>query len=165
MQDLRDFKIEKTIKELGLIKKETWKEFIKLKGNENAIKYLNSKIGTKSHKYKELKISNFLSSQSEVPIETAKFIAKIQTHMVENVKMNFQGNYQPNFVCNSCHISECNQFHLLYCKELIGSNQLLSYIPDYEDIFNDNDPKEQCFIAEIMKENLKRKKELEGEHI
>ena len=107
-------------------------------------------------------MSPYLTSQSEVPIETAKSITKIQTHMVENIKMNFQGNYKPNFECNSCQISECNQSHLLYCKSLIGSNQLISYIPDYEDIFNDNNPKEQCFIAEIMKENLKRKKEMEG---
>ena len=48
--------------------------------------------------------------------------------MVETVKMNFQGNFTPNFMCNLCKI---------------------------------NDPKEQCFIADIMKVNLKRKKELE----
>ena len=40
MQDLSDFKIEKTIKEIGLIKKETWKDLIKLKANKNAIKYI-----------------------------------------------------------------------------------------------------------------------------
>ena len=81
--------------------------------------------------------------------------------MVENIKMNFQGNYKPNFLCNSCKISQCDQAHLLYCKKLIGSNQLISYIPNYKDIFNDEDPNEQCFIADILKENLKRKKEIE----
>ena len=81
--------------------------------------------------------------------------------MVETVKMNFQGNFTPNLMCNLCKINECNQSNLLYCKELIGSNEIISYIPNYEDIFNDDDPKEQCFIADIMKVNLKRKKELE----
>ena len=38
-------------------------------------------------------------------------------------------------------------------------------MPDYEDIFIDNDPTEQWFIADIMIENLKQKTELEGEHI
>ena len=33
--------------------------------------------------------------------------------------------------------------HLLYCSKLIGSSELISYIPEYEDIFNDNDPEEQ----------------------
>ena len=90
-------------------------------------------------------------------------IAKIQTHMVETVKMNFQGHFKPNFICNSCKLNECNQSHLLYCTKLIGSNQIISYIPDYEDIFNDDDTKEQYYIANILKENLRKKKEIEQE--
>ena len=56
-----------------------------------------------------------------------------------------------------------NQSHLLYYSSLIGSNQLISYIPDYKDIFNDNDTEEQYYIANIMKENLRKKKEIEQE--
>ena len=81
--------------------------------------------------------------------------------MVETVKTNFLGAYKPDLVCKSCQISECNQPHLLYCAKLIGSNELVTYIPEYEDIFNDEDPKEQCFIARLMMTNLKKKKELE----
>ena len=77
--------------------------------------------------------------------------------------MNFQGNYKPNFLCNSCKLHECNQSHLLYCSSLLGSNQLISYIPDYKDIFNDNDTEEQYFIANIMKQNLRKKKDIELE--
>ena len=113
---------------------------------EDALKYLNSSIGSKSRAYEDFSV------------ETSKFIAKIQTHMVENIKMNFQGNYKPNFLCNSCKLHECNQSHLLYCSSLIGSNQLISYIPDYKDIFDDNDIEEQYFIANIMKQNLRKKK-------
>ena len=35
--------------------------------------------------------------------------------------------------------------------------------PIYEHIFNDEDPKEQCFIANVMIANLKKKKELIAE--
>ena len=135
---------------------------IKAKATENALLFLNSSIGSKSQAYKELKLSFYLSSQSEVPIETAKFIAKVQSHMIESIKMNFQSHYKPNLVCNSCKISQCDQSHLLYCSKLIGSNQLISYIPNYEDIFNDDDPEEQCYIAHILMENLKKKKEIEA---
>ena len=45
---------------------------------------------------------------------------------------------------------------------LIGKNKLVSYIPNYIDIFNDNDIKEQGYIANLMMENLKNKKVLEG---
>ena len=135
---------------------------MKTKTTDIALKYLNSITGSKSRKYQELRMSNYLCSQNEyVPVETAKFIAKIQSHMVETVKYNFQEYYKPNLLCNLCFLSECNQSHLLYCSKLIGSNQLITYIPVYEDIFDDNDPEEQCFIANVMMENLKKKKELE----
>ena len=39
-------------------------------------------------------------------VETSKFIAKIQTHMIENIKINFEGNYKPHFLCNSCKLHE-----------------------------------------------------------
>lgn len=108
-------------------------------------------------------MSRFLTAQHEnIPIETAKFIAKVQSHMVETVKNNFKEFYKPNLLCNSCFISECNQSHLLYCPKLVGSNQLITYIPQYEDIFDDNETEEQCFIANIMMENLKKKKEIES---
>ena len=48
----------------------------------------------------------------------------------------------------------------MYCQALLGSNQLVTYIPNYEDIFDDNNIEEQCFIANILIENLKQKKEL-----
>ena len=41
---------------------------------------------------------------------------------------------------------------------------VISYIPNYEDIFNDDDPKEQCFIANVMLANLRKKKEIEEDN-
>ena len=57
-------------------------------------------------------------------------------------------------------LKECNQSHLLNCKALIGSNQLVTYIPNCEDIFNDDDTDEQYFIARIMMENLLKEEEI-----
>ena len=121
-------------------------------------------IELKQDDCKELKISPYLSSQNEnIPVETAQFIAKTQAHMIETVKSNFQGFHKPNLTCNLCLTSECNQPHLLYCQKLLGSNELVTYIPNYEDIFDDNNPEEQCFIANLMMANLKKKKQLESE--
>ena len=55
----------------------------------------------------------------------------------------------------------CDQSHLLYCEALIGSDQLVTYIPEYEEIFNDDNTDEQYFVARIMMANLKKKKEIE----
>ena len=69
--------------------------------------YLNSFTGSKSRKYQEFRMSNYLSSQNKyVPVETAKFIAKIQSHIVETVKNNFQEYYNSNLVCSLCLLSE-----------------------------------------------------------
>ena len=111
--------------------------------------------------YTELKMSNFLCPHDEITIEVAKVVAKIQCHMVETVKINFKQELLTKLIRESCKTNECNQSHLLYCPALIGSNQLITYIPDYEDIFNDQNVEEQCFIAKIMMANLKRKKEIE----
>ena len=64
-------------------------------------------------------MSGYLSSHYEnVPIVTAKFIAKLQSHMVETVKANFSQHYKPNMLCNLCFLSECNQSQLLNCTKL-----------------------------------------------
>ena len=44
---------------------------------------------------------------------------------------------------------------------LIGKNEILSYIPNYNDIFG-TDLGEKVYIARLMKENLRRKKEIEN---
>ena len=61
--------------------------------------------------------------------------------MVETVRTNFKESYNPDLICKSCHMSECNQAHLIYSAKLIGSNELASYILD-KDILNNDDLKE-----------------------
>ena len=95
-------------------------------------------------------------------IKTASFIAKIQTDMIENIKLNFKKKYKPNLTCNSRKLSECDQKHLLECKALIGSNELVIYLPNYIDIFDNDNMKDQLYIASLMMENLKRKKVIEN---
>ena len=108
-------------------------------------------------------MSPYLKSNNEdVSVITASFIAKIQTHMIENVKHNFKEHYKPNLICDSCKLGECDQKHLLECSQLIGKNEIVSYIPDYKDIFYDNDIYEQQYIANLVMENLNMKKYIEG---
>ena len=104
---------------------------------------------------------SFLCPNEYLTLDTAKFIARVQCHMVEKIKSNFKQEYLPNLICNSCGKNECNQPHLLYCEALIGSNQLITYIPNYEDIYNNDNVEEQFFIANIMMANLQKKKVIE----
>ena len=58
-----------------------------MKATKQAPIYLTTHIETKSHNYKEMKMSYFLCSDKceEIPIDLAKFITKSQSHMVEKI--------------------------------------------------------------------------------
>ena len=114
-----------TLEEIRHIPKEAWKLRIQNKSIELAIAFLNSNQGRKSQQKEELEMSPYLKSNIEdVSVQTASFIAKIQSHMVENIKLNYKEQYKPNLICDSCKISECDQKHLLECSELIGTKQI-----------------------------------------
>ena len=145
--------------------KSKFKRIVKNQTNKFALEYLNlckSRLNkVKDIQFNELKMANYLlPSGIEVSINLAKFIVKIQTRMIEEVKANFKQKYEGNMLCGSCFESECNQPHLLECPNLLGANEMVTYIPNYCDIFGE-DISEQIYIAQLMSENLRRKKELE----
>ena len=102
IKDFSEFGIEIPMEEIMKIPINVWKDNVKLKTLKNALLYLNSNIGSKSRPYTLLQMSPYLMPNEEVPTEIAKFIAKAQSHMIKNVKMNFQQEYKPNFICNAC---------------------------------------------------------------
>ena len=104
LNDLTEFKIEDSMIEIRNYSIEKWKQSIKTKATTNALSYLNTNIGSKS--YEKLKMWYFLCSDNceDIPIELAKFIAKIQSHLVEKAKTNFSSQYKLNFICNSCQL-------------------------------------------------------------
>ena len=66
-------------------------------------------------------------------------------------------NLDKNWFCHPCK-EKCpdtilDQRHLLECKYLIGKNEIISYIPTYEDLFR-GDIEDQIYISRILKENL-----------
>ena len=71
-----------------------WKEKVKVKTIQLALAYLNSNVGSKSRKYTQLKMAPYLCPNDEIPVETAKFLAKAQSYMIENVKINFQQDHK-----------------------------------------------------------------------
>ena len=44
---------------------------------------------------------------------------------------------------------------------MIGSYHLITYIPDYKDIFNDDNVGEEYFIANTMMADLKKKNDID----
>ena len=151
------------MEEIRAISETDWKQLIKNKTVQITLRFLNSNQGSKSRQYNELKMAPYLSPNDEyIDFKTASFIAKTQTYMVENIKCNYKEKFKPNLTCKSCLISECNQKHLLYCSKLLGSNELVTYIPEYSDIFDDDNISEQNYIATLLMENLTQKKLIEN---
>ena len=111
-------------------------------------------------KYEKLELADYLqSNQDFIPQEIQFFLAKLQTRMVREIKCNFR-KMHTNLYCGVCEKEECTQEHLLSCKKLMGTNEILSYIPEYNEIWEGN-LEEKLYIANIMHTNLKKKKELE----
>ena len=71
-----------------------------------------------------------------------------------NIKGNNRWKYQ-DISCISCKDKNTieTQRHLLYCVKLLGKNKLLTYMPSYEDLFED-DYSEQVYISNIIRENF-----------
>ena len=55
-----------------------------------------------------------------------------------------------------------DQKHLLSCKYLLGKNEIVTYIPDYQDLFSE-DIDAQVYTSRILKENYTRMKHLEDQ--
>ena len=55
-----------------------------------------------------------------------------------------------------------DQKHLLSCKYLLGKNEIVTHIPDYQDLFLE-DIDAQVYTSRILKENYTRMKHLEDQ--
>ena len=60
-----------------------------------------------------------------------------------------------NCVCEGCQKDESNTQHILECNQLLGQNELVTYLPLYEDLFGNNE-EEQVYISRIIADNLSR---------
>ena len=60
-----------------------------------------------------------------------------------------------DIICDGCRISESITKHTLECPYLLKQNELVTYIPRYQDLY-ENDVDKQVYIARIVQDNLGR---------
>ena len=81
--------------------------------------------------------------------------------MVE-VRTNYGGSH-PDLRCHLCMMEQDTQKHLLECVKLDGVGELVSVLPEYEDIFSRKlEPKvkvSRILIARFLKSKQMMKKE------
>ena len=56
-----------------------------------------------------------------------------------------------------------DQISLAILFQTYRKHELVSYIPCYNNIFDDDDPKEQCYTASLIMQNLEKKKKIEDD--
>ena len=97
-----------------------------------------------------------METDIDISLDEKKWIFKCRTNDVD-LKANFQWKHE-NIWCHCCDedTPETNE-HLLHCKVLLGANEVLSYIPKYNELFSE-DLDEVIYISRILKENFIRRK-------
>ena len=105
--------------------------------------------------YENLRMQNYLCSEDIViSNEERKYIFQMRTKMCFSIKTHFR-NMHTNVICGGCKIEESTTKHTLECTSLLGSNELVTYIPDIQDLYGDDEDK-QVYIARILKDNIRR---------
>ena len=160
LKDLENLEIVHTMEEIEKMSKSKYKCLVKRKVQEKALKYLLDKKNHRNGKgneiqYTSLKMQGYLISEDmDILNHERKYIFQLRTKMNFKVKTHFKGMYR-NTVCDGCNISESTTKHSLECESLLGKNELVTYLPQYIDLYGDNEC-EQFYIARIFRDNMKR---------
>ena len=160
LEDMEDLEIDLEIEDIRNMPKVKFKEYINEKVKEAAFKYLlNRKSSRNSDRakgklleYSDLEMSEYLTPlDQDISINERKWLFQCR---VEDIDLNTNrkwNNESPD--CMNCPNTVLDQRHLLECKYLTGKNEIISYIPTYEDLFR-GDIEDQIYISRILRENL-----------
>ena len=140
--------------------KQTYKKLIKKKIMEFSFKYLIEKRNTRNGKgieimYEKLEIQSYLNTEDmNITNEERKYIFQLRIKMCFKIKTHFRNTFD-NTVCEGCNIEESTTSHTLACKSLIGGNELVTYLPNYGDLYGEYKD-EVVYLARVIKDNLSR---------
>ena len=99
--------------------------------------------------YFKLDMQEYLTKEWD---DINNFEKKLRTKMHFKGKSHFM-NMHLDTNCNGCRIYESTSKHTLECKSSIGQNELVTYVPTFEDIY-ENDVHEQIYIARIIRDDI-----------
>ena len=140
------------------MKKDKFKSIVNQKVRYGALQYLLKKKAeriSENAKGKMLEYTDLEKREYLTPIDydfsigDKKWLFKCR---LEDIDIPKKWNNE-SIICRHCPNIELNQKHLFECKYLVGKNEILTYIPKYEDIFI-GDIEEQIYASRIFKENF-----------
>ena len=160
LENLKYLEIKNTFEEIKEMSEKKYKEIIKLKILEKAFCYLIQKNTKRNGKgknirYNTLRMQNYLCSEDEnITNEERKFIFQLRTKIDFKIKSHFR-KMHIDIICDGCRIEVSTTRHTLECVNLIGKNELITYLPNYSDLYGE-DEDDQVYLARIVRDNLKR---------
>ena len=106
--------------------------------------------------YTELKMADYLlPSDTDLTIKEKKWIFKCRIDDID-VRANRRWQYE-DLSCLSCNSNKAeSQIHILECKPLLENSNILTYLPNYSDLFG-NDLDELIYVARLLKDNFDRR--------
>ena len=166
LKDLEEINFEIDFEEIGNTSKEKFKEMLLSHVQAYSFSQLLKKKESRTSEnakgrninYPDHVMQNYLKETSiDLSLDEKKWIFKCRTD-----DLDIQGNFQWKYKTNSCisckqNILENNK-HLLNCSKLLGKNKIVSYIPSYKELF-ENELEEQIYVSRILRENFIARKQ------
>ena len=157
LKDLAELKIEESLEEIKQMTKSKFNKLLKKRINENAMKYLTEKQGTKG---KEIIYSNIKMAEYLLPNNNLSILDKQRIFAIRNKMIEIPNNFPMGKKETKCTCGEKEEMpHIYYC-EILSENRQIS--EDYENIYKDNVIK-QVEVYKRFEENFKTRETLINE--
>ena len=148
--------------DIEVMTEDNYKKLCKEKVIIKAFQYLQNK--KQSHKslnnikYERLEMAHYLRANSfDLTVKDRQFLFQCRTNDID-AKANRTWRYE-DITCVSC--KDLNQIetgkHILECSVLQNQNNIISYIPDYNDLYS-TEVQEQIYVSQVINENMKLRK-------
>ena len=153
LNNLREMKIEMTLKEITEMPTKSYRAMIKIRCNELAFQYLMNKRRTKGKEihYIKLQMSQYFQPNNQLEIEEQKKVFELRNRMT-NIPINFskQNHNQMKCICGEYETME----HIYYCKQLNNVEPK----EKYENLYGGN-TRNMKMILYRFEQNLNRRNE------
>ena len=153
-RDLKELQISESLEEIRQMSKSKFNKLLKQRINENALKYLTSKQGSKGKNifYKSIAMAEYLLPYSKLSIEKKRRLFQIRNKMTL-IPNNFQsGKNEETCICGEKE----NMSHVYYC-EMLNENRIIE--EKYEEIYKNNIMKQKK-ILQTFERNLETREKL-----
>ena len=164
LEELEDLSINYQIEEIEAMKKTFFKNIVKEAIKKKAFDYLMEKKRKRTSdnaKGKQIIYHNFTMadylcpSDEEISIEEKIWLFKCRVEDI-NVKGNHRWKHN-DLSCFSCKKGMIEtQTQILYCDTLLGKNENVTFIPQYEELYSE-DLREQVYVSRLLKEHFENR--------